>query len=317
MTNATLPETGRLELALANGRRLLSSDPDGAVEQAREILGKDEHNGDALRLLAKALRMLGRDKEAARVEVQAIQSSSHNPILVRAGRAILDGRLAEAEQLVRPYLAQRPEDAAALRLLAEIATRAGEVEAAERLLRRSLDLAPAFSGARLKLATVLCLQNRVTESLEILDGLLAFDPDSAPGLDSKAGTLARIGEYREAADLYEKMLEQSATYIPGWMSYGQMLNTIGRFDDSIAAYRQAISLDPSCGGAWWSLANLKTSRFTETDIEAMNGALAKNGLDNNGRVHLQFALGKALEDDGQYEESFRHYQQGNRIRADE
>ena len=317
MTDTALPETGSLELALANGRRLLSHDPAGAAEQAREILSKDEHNGDALRLLAKALRQLGRQTEAERVEVQAIESASFDPTLVRAGRAILEDRLGDAEQMLRPYLREHSEDAAAVRLLAEVAGRAGYLDDAEKLLRRALELAPAFTDARMKLATMLCFQNKVEESLATLDELLAFDPDSISGQDSKAATLARIGEYREAARIYEKLLEQSPDYVFGWISYGQMLNTIGRFKDSIAAYQKATALDPTRGEAWWSLANLKAWHFTESDIGAMKAALDEDKIDNSSRVHLQFSLGKALEDAGRYEESFRHYEAGNLIRARE
>src|SRR5437870_3009490 len=103
MTNTALPETGPLEMALANGRRLLAFDPEGAVEQAREILSKNEHEGDALRLLAKALRLLGQTDEAQRIEVQAVEAASYNATLAAASRAIMDHRLEEAERILRPY----------------------------------------------------------------------------------------------------------------------------------------------------------------------------------------------------------------------
>ncbi|MEO5640237.1 MAG: sulfotransferase, partial [Sphingomicrobium sp.] len=70
------------------------------------------------------------------------------------------------------------------------------------------------------------------------------------------------------------------------------------------------------GDAWWSLANLKTARFGDDDIAAMTAALARTTTDQD-RYHLQFALGKALEDRGEWAESFAHYAAGNRLRRAE
>jgi hypothetical protein len=65
---------------------------------------------------------------------------------------------------------------------------------------------------------------------------------------------------------------------------------------------------------WWSLANLKTFTFSAADLSAMRGQLEKPGLASEDRQHLEFAIGKALEDEGEYEASFRHYNQGNELR---
>jgi tetratricopeptide (TPR) repeat protein len=246
-----------------------------------------------------------------------VEGAAHNPTLATVGRAILDGRLEEAGNLLRPHLQRYPDDAAAVSLLAELVGRAGNVAQAEDLLRRSIELAPAFPGTRLRLATILCFQNKVQESLTVLDELLAIDPNSVAALDAKAATLARVGDYQEAASIYETMLELSPTHISGWISYGQMLNTIGRIGDSIAAYRRVIALDPSRGEAWWSLANLKVSPFAGSDIEVMNSALLNMDSSDDAAVFLHFALAKALEDAERYEESFQHLSQGNRIRAEQ
>ena len=80
------------------------------------------------------------------------------------------------------------------------------------------------------------------------------------------------------------------------LSYGHMLKTLGRQTEGIAAYRRAIELEPTLGEAWWSLANLKTVRFDEADMAAMEAALGSPDLNDDDRFHLEFALGKALHD---------------------
>jgi tetratricopeptide (TPR) repeat protein len=98
------------------------------------------------------------------------------------------------------------------------------------------------------------------------------------------------------------------------MSYGHALKAIGRQADCIAAYKKSIALAPTLGEAYWSLANLKTVRFEPQDIEAMRTFAAREKLADEDRYHLHFALGKALEDEGNYAESFQHYDAGNALR---
>jgi Sulfotransferase family len=93
-----------------------------------------------------------------------------------------------------------------------------------------------------------------------------------------------------------------------------MLKTIGRLEEGIGAYRKAIALKPTLGDAWWSLANLKTVKFDENDIEAMNSALRAPDLTDEDRFHLDFALGKAMHDAGRADEAFAHYAQANALR---
>ncbi|MDE1923605.1 MAG: sulfotransferase, partial [Gammaproteobacteria bacterium] len=93
--------------------------------------------------------------------------------------------------------------------------------------------------------------------------------------------------------------------------------TLGRRDEAIEAYRAAAAARPGFGDAYWSLANLKTYRFSDEEIEAMRSHEAGPDTAREDRYHLSFALGKALEDRGDYEQSFRCYERGNALRREE
>jgi tetratricopeptide (TPR) repeat protein len=305
---------GTVAEALRLGARLLREDPRLAGLQAREILRAAPGNADAFRLLAAALRRTGDEQEAERAELDAIAASVRDPDLMRAAEALLDDELAVAEHILRPHLKRRPTDVAAIRMMAELAARLGRLTDAENLLRRALELAPAFAAARANLATVLHKQNRSAEALEQLDRLRAGDGADRDFGNLRAAVLGQTGSYEEAIAIYEQLLSRPPGHPKVWMSYGHVLKTVGRQSDGVAAYRRALALAPSLGEAWWSLANLKTVRFTEADVDAMARALDSPGLAEEDRLHLHFALGKALEDQGKAERAFAHYAEGNRIR---
>ena len=95
------------------------------------------------------------------------------------------------------------------------------------------------------------------------------------------------------------------------------MKTVGRQDDAITAYRRAYQVKPDCGDAYWSLANLKTYRFDDAEITQMRERQASPMTALNDSYHLCFALGKALEDRGEYATSFEYYELGNRLKREE
>src|SRR3546814_7522834 len=83
----------------------------------------------------------------------------------------------------------------------------GRLPDAEALLRRAIELAPAFAAARANLATVLYKQSRSEEAAHVLDEVLAIDPADPGNRHLLAATLGRIGDYDEALTLYCELVE--------------------------------------------------------------------------------------------------------------
>lgn len=307
------------EVALNNTRRLLADQPAAALAQAQAIIETLPTLAEAHRLAAHALRKLGRESEAQTASLAAVSASVHDEELITAALALAQNRISDAEAALRARLKKDATDVAAIRMLAEVAGRIGRYGDAEKLLGRALELAPGFGAARANLATVYYKQNRHEEAVETLNQVLGDDPDNPAHANLKAAALGRIGGYDEAIALYVELTQRFPDHSKLWMSYGHMLKTVGRLDDSISAYRHALASEPGLGEIWWSLANLKTYRFDSADRAAMIAALDAIPDDDSSRdedrLHLHFALGKALDNLGDHAASFRHYAAGNAIRA--
>ena len=292
---------GELAAAEAALRRALDLKPDMA---------------EAWTALADVLRLGGDEAGAGRAYLSGVQAASTDPMLIRAGGALAEGRLDVAEPLLRARLKERPTDVAAIRMLAELAGRLGRNEDAENLLARAVELAPDFAPARYNLALVLNRRHKTAEALAEIDVLLARDPDN-PGYRNLLGAvLSRIGDHDEAVAQFEAVLRLRPNDASMWMNYGHALKTLGRQADSVTAYRRAIDRRAGLGEAWWSLANLKAVCFSADEIAAMERALDDDAISAEDRFHLHFALGKAFEDAGDWPASFRHYAEGNRLRRE-
>jgi tetratricopeptide (TPR) repeat protein len=237
--------------------------------------------------------------------------TSEDSRLATARSAMARGDGKTAHEALAAVLAERPADPAALPLMADLLSRIGRLAEAEQRLSRALALAPDFDAARYNHALVLYRMGGNAAARQQLELLLARQPQHFGYRNLHAAVLARLGQYDEAIAAYQALLAEDPGNAGIATSLGHAFKTLGRTDESIAAYRQAVTIAPAMGEAWWSLANLKTFRFGDGDIAAMEGALAGEGLADEARLHLEFALGKALEDRGDYAASFRHYAAGN------
>jgi tetratricopeptide (TPR) repeat protein len=140
---------------------------------------------------------------------------------------------------------------------------------------------------------------------------LADDPRNPAYRNLLAVTLSRIGEYARSSEIYDELLREYPGNSKVWLSYGHVLKTQGRQAECIDAYRKSIEFEPGFGEAYWSLANLKTFRFSDSDLSAVQLQLDGSGISSDDRLHMHFALGKAYEDEKSYPRSFEHYARGN------
>jgi len=272
---------------------------------------------DAWRAIADQLYLTGDAAGADAAYARHIEAGILDPELRSAAEALVDGRLAICERLLRERLKAQPSDIAAMRMLAEVGTRLGRYADAEGLLEHCLELAPSFTPARHNLAIVLYRQQKAADALPHIERLRAIDPAEPGWRNLHAACLGMVGEYAQAITLFETLLEQAPDQPRIWLSLGHALRTDGRRAAAVAAYKRALTLEPGLGDAYWSLANLKTERFTEREVADMETQLEREDLRGEDRFHLHYALGKALEDGSNFAGSFAHYAEGARLRRAE
>ena len=300
----------RYERALALS---LNGQGEAAIEALRELLRLEPTHPEAWRVLADHLMAIGETAEADAAYTRHVQCAAHHPSLRQAAAAMLANDMPSAERLLKDHLRQVPTDVPAIRMLAEVAVRCGENRAAGYLLDRCLELAPTFQAARYARAVLLHRDNQAAEALAEIERLLAADPVNPSYRNLHAVLLSHVGEVERSCAIYDRLLREYPGNAKVWLSHGHVLKTAGRRDDCIAAYRGSLAREPSLGEAYWSLANLKTFRFTPADLTTMQRRVADPTTGDADRLNLHFALGKAHEDAAEYAVAFDHYDRGNRL----
>jgi tetratricopeptide (TPR) repeat protein len=296
-----------------------------AQRQAREAIAAFQravqlnHALPASWSMLEGLHRMCNEPQESQAAASQLATLRKLPPAVVAGTALfLDGDLDEAEPLVRSFLLQQGDEIEAMRLLARIGVARKVYDDAELLLAAVVARAPDYRAARLEYAEVLMEMQKHAHARNELERLGREDPGNRLVYQGSLATaLVGLGEHERAIALYRELLEVAPDDADARLSVGHALKTVGRFDEAVEAYRGAAASRHGFGDAYWSLANLKTYRFAPAEIEALERLEAEPGLRAVDRYHLCFALGKALEDQQRYAESWRYYQRGNELKRAE
>ena len=271
----------------------------------------------AWRRLAELNTAAGRAEAARFAAGQADYLEALPPQLQAAASLVQENRLVMAEQMCRAFLQKHGHHIEAMRLLAEIGTRFNAYDEAEFLLESCKVLAPENLSARYDYAKVLRKRQKFEAALAEAGDLRALEPGNPEFEMLYANENLAVGNFAAAMDAYETLVARMPRNPGVRLTYGHALKTVGRQADAIEEYRAVYGIRPDYGDAYWSLANLKTYRFADNEIAAMQAQEAQSGIEIDDRYHLCFALGKALEDRGDYAQAFTYYERGNRLKRDE
>ena len=269
------------------------------------------------RMLEGVYRLTGDATNAAMAAEHRSVLAALPPEVVRATALFSDGDLGPAEQIIRAFLLRHGDHPEGMRLLAKIGMAHDVLDDAEMLLAGVLALAPDHLPARYEYARCLVARHKFPAARAQLGPLLAKDPRHQEYRSLAATIAVGLGEHERALGLYRELLADA----PGspdvhlWM--GHALKTIGQLPAAIDSYRAAAAARPDFGDAYWSLANLKTYRFTDEEIARMRGREATAATGAEDRIHLCFALGKAFEDRGEWGQSWSYYERGNALKRAE
>ena len=282
-----------------------------AIEAFLLAVNQNHALPNSWRMLEGLYRMTGQTENQA-MAASHVATLQKIPVeIVAATSFFMDGDLDIAEPMVRAYLLKHGDHVEGMRLLARIGIVRKVFDDAELLLAALLEIAPEYRAARKEYAEVLIEVHKYQEARQQIETLLREVPGDRFFKTLYANTAVGLGQQQQAVALYRELLQGNAHDADLHLSIAHALKTLGQQKEAICEYRKAAQCRPNFGDAYWSLANLKTYRFTDAELKQLRTLEADASLGIVDRYHVCFALGKALEDRGEHAESFHYYALGN------
>ena len=297
--------------------RVALKDALGAIQALLHAVNLNPALSASWTMLGGLYRLTGDAPNAATAAEHVATLKRLPPEVVGATALFHDGDLGPAEEIIRAYLLRHGDHPEAMRLLARIGMARDVLDDAEALLEAVLKLSPDHQAARYDYAQTLVQRHKYVQARAQITRLLALDPANLDYRSLAATTAVGFGEQDTAIALYREMLAERPTDPDLHLWLAHALKTVGRTSEAVQAYRAAAAARPDFGDAYWSLANLKSYRFSDEEIARMRAEEASPATAPADRHHLCFALGKALEDRSETAESWRYYAQGNALKRSE
>lgn len=290
----------------------LAGNLEPAITMLKKAVELDPTIGSAQKKLARALADAGRHEDVDAV-MEDYFEQNEDAALVAAGAEHYRGqRYGDAESVLITALRKNPQNVDAMRFLGMVYHAQGtKMSDAEALLRKAIRIAPDFHQAYSNLGRVLIDSDKCDQAIPVYRKLISLQPEDDDAHAGLGRACAYTGDIDSAMKAYRRSIELNPKVPSIHMALAHMLKTLGLQADALSHYRTAISLKPDLGESYWSMANLKTCRFEQAEIEAMEEQLQSSVLSERARVNFEFALAKAYEDKKDYAQAWDHYHAGN------
>lgn len=258
------------------------------------------------------------NKEASDHAKRQIDKLNSLPnILLYISQILNEGKLGIAEEKCREFLKKNPTNTYAMSLLADIADRLGHFDDTEILLENAVKFNPDDGDIRMKYALILRKKQKFTKTMEQVNILCEKFPDNLSYQSHRASEIMQNGDHEKAVKLFNKILKKSPHNFNALTSKGHALKTLGKTNSAILSYQSAYKKKSDHGEAFYSLANLKTYTFKDSEISKMREQLKRVDLTLKDRAYFHFALAQACETVGEYDEAFLNYEKGNKIKNEQ
>ncbi|HEX4144245.1 MAG TPA: sulfotransferase [Pirellulales bacterium] len=271
---------------------------------------------DALIALADREQGAGRLAEAAAAYRQII---ALRPELAEAysnlGDVLLDqGQCDEAAAQYVRAIALKPGLFAAHNNLGCILRQQGQLDQAAARFRQAIAIMPDLAQAYNNLGGVLLDQDKLDEAAAQYEKALALEPDLFQAHNDLACVLQQQGQLDRAIGHFRRSLMLAPNVADTHFNLAGALKAQGKFRDAEASYNRALVLDPDYAEAHYDRTDLKTFRAGDYDLAALERLAAAKRLPPAKMLYIHFALGKALQDVGDYPKAFEHLLRANSLR---
>jgi len=287
-----------------------------AILHMEGVLAADPSSFEALFWLSLLHRRNGRLSEALKNAEQAVALRPGDAYgLNNLGLSCLDAfELDRAVDAFRRAADARPDMAQIHHNLGTALYMLGRDVEAAKAFDRALALNPRAEDSLLSLGQVMISQTNPTAAAECARRALALRPESPAALLLLASALVEDSRPGEAEPYLAKVIELDPSDAKAQALLGMRFQSMGRFDEANERLLKSMEVSPKQGFAYFAYVhNNKVSEKDRELVETMQRLVDEGGLPPRELDFLEYGLGRALENLGEYERSIRHYDEANRL----
>ena len=285
-----------------------------AAEAFQKALSLDPTRQRTRMQLGQVLIMQGQFDEAEALKAEFMLQDQDNQEIAKAVELEKEEKFAEAEKIYRQILTRHPDNVSAMRLWARLGIKQERYAEAESFLQQAVKVAPGFARAWADLCKAQFEQEKQDETMASARMLIKLNPRVPEGHVWLGAASASAGRNKEAIESFDKALELAPEHVGALCGKGNACRTFGDQDAAITMFRKCIEVNPLHAEAYWSLANMKTFRFEDQELDDMLALVGDERIPAEGQVQLNNALGLEFDGRKDYDRAFEFIDCGNQLR---
>ena len=273
-------------------------------------------NMESLLVSAQRKHKQGKYLEAEREYLQLLNNGFQAEAMLKAltNVCILSNSIDRAIEYLTQLSVMFPKDIAYCEALASLYTRTQDWNGAANCYGVFVAHNPRHADAHYNYAYNLKLASKFQEAINAYQASLDNRVDQPEEVLTNMAVIysEHLRLESKAMESLEMALQVNPNYTPAMFNLATLYEEEGNKNKAALYYQSILKLKPNDCGALVRLA--EAQRVTESDasiIKSLQLALSDSNVDADDKISLNFALGKVLDECGQYDLAFKHYYDAN------
>lgn len=209
---------------------------------------------------------------------------------------------------------QEPSNGLYQRNLGELCRRLGKIDQAILCAKAATKLDSKNAEPFYNLALAYTDDGQIDKAIAAYRKAVKLNPKHGLAWNNLGSALEHQGNKKSALIAYENAVEINSGHAEAQNNRGAIYSEMGRLDDARSSFNAAIATSPLFIEAHYNLSSLKTYTTDDPHLEILEKIYPqRESLADSARIRYAFALGKALDDVGRYDEAYKAYEEGNRL----
>tara|TARA_B100001027_G_scaffold176218_1_gene127420 strand:+ start:1630 stop:3177 length:1548 start_codon:yes stop_codon:yes gene_type:complete len=222
----------------------------------------------------------------------------------------------EAAQRCNRLIKKYPDNAYLYNLAGLALQQFQRVKASVSYFQKAIDLEPKNVAAKNNLANTLKVLGKFDLAEKLYNEVLKLDPNHIKCLNNYANLKSHLADYKGAIEFYNKALKVEPDNITVLMSLASAYHSIANFDKAIEIINKILKINQNIMSAHKLLSSINDYKVDSSHLDKMLLLSKQNNLKNDQKIDLFFAIGKAQEDIGEYENSFQSFKLANKFKRE-
>ena len=267
-------------------------------------------------VLGAASQQLGQNDQALFAFTKVIENNPEHPDGYNNLGTVLkqEGQLQEAIKAYERTIAIKPDHAEAFNNMGNVLQELGEHIRAIASYEKAISINKNYPEAFNNLGMSLKETGEHSLSLDAFTKAIELKPGYAEAYFNKGKFFHENSDVVMAIDFYEKAIEIKPNYPEAFNNIGNAFQDLGKPGEAIKAYEQAIAIKPDYALALQHLSVLKTFSANDPQIAQLEKLLSTPGLKDSDQCYVSYALAKAQEDLGNWQEAYGYLKKGGALR---